>query len=57
MLSQDKRSLQEKAFNALNVEDTGISKVCGNLKNKRNGKEIATSSSDSERVEDTSSDE
>ncbi|KAK0577235.1 hypothetical protein LWI29_029951 [Acer saccharum] len=34
-----------------------ISKVCGNLKNKRNGKEMATSSSDSESVEDSSSDE
>ncbi|KAK0583683.1 hypothetical protein LWI29_001442 [Acer saccharum] len=34
-----------------------ISKVCGNLKNKRNGKEMATSSSDSENVEDSSSDE
>ncbi|KAK0608506.1 hypothetical protein LWI29_031717 [Acer saccharum] len=34
-----------------------ISKICGNLKNKRNGKEMATSSSDSKSVEDSSSDE
>ena len=34
-----------------------ISNVCTNLKKKRNGKEMATSSSDSESVEDSSSDE
>ena len=34
-----------------------ISKVCGNLKNKRIREEMATSSSDSESVEDFSSDE